>query len=192
MPRGADVFVERLLGALVAAFLISIVCTAAVAGGGDLSASHALPYRVPSAQPKPNLELTVLNLLNLERTDRGLPTFVAHAGLRAAARAHAREMFTYGFLSHRSRDGRTPAQRVLNQQVRVGLVGENLAYAADIRIAHTELMASDQHRQNILLPQFSLVGIAVLDGGKHGVIVVQDFSAPSQETQAARTQRERN
>jgi uncharacterized protein YkwD len=72
------------------------------------------------------------------------------------------------------------------------LVGENLAYAPDVQTAHTELMASERHRQNILLPQFTLVGIAVLDGGPRGVIVVQNFSGPPAVAQVARGRRPRN
>jgi uncharacterized protein YkwD len=191
MLCGAGVHVRRFLAAIASLLLISSAGAAAIAGG-DVSVTHTLPYRVPSAQSNPELELAVLNLLNLERVQRGLPAFAPHAGLRAAARAHGREMFTYGFLSHRSRDGRTPVQRILNRQVRVGLVGENLAYAPDVQTAHNELMASTHHRQNILLPQFSLIGIAVLDGGPRGVIVVQDFSGPPIAVQAARTLRARN
>ena len=184
----ARVRVPGLLATVVSFSLIAALAMGAHAGG-DLAVIQPLPYRVPSAQPKPELEALMLNLLNHERTQRQLPVFVAHAGLRAAARAHGQEMFAYGFLSHRSRDGRTLVQRISSPQLRVGAVGENLAHAADVRTAHAELMASDSHRQNILLPQFGLVGVAVLDGGVHGVIVVQDFSAPIPLPQAARQAR---
>ncbi len=146
------------------------------AEGGPALASYALPYRLPSAQARADLELTVLNLMNQERVAEGLAPLVPHAGLRSVARVHGLEMFAYGYLSHRSRNGYTPAQRVLEQRVRVRLVGENLAYAPDVVTAHTALMASEDHRQNILSPLFSLVGIGVINGGSYGVIIVQDFS----------------
>ncbi len=146
------------------------------AEGGPALASYALPYRLPSAQARADLELIVLNLMNQERVAEGLAPLVPHAGLRSVARVHGLEMFAYGYLSHRSRNGYSPAQRVLEQRVRVRLVGENLAYAPDVVTAHTALMASEDHRQNILSPQFSLVGIGVVDGGSYGVIIVQDFS----------------
>lgn len=176
VPR-APVRVPGLCATLVVSGLIAVVAMG-VHAGGDLAVTQTLPYRVASAQPKPELEVLMLNLLNQERIQRQLPTFVAHAGLRAAARAHGQEMFAYGFLSHRSRDGRTLSQRISSRHLRVGTVGENLAHAPDVRTAHAELMASDSHRLNILLPQFGLVGIAVLDGGVYGVIVVQNFSQP--------------
>jgi uncharacterized protein YkwD len=178
MDGRAGVRPHRFLTALIAVALIPIATAVATADSRDLSVSHALPVRVASAEPRPTLELTLLTLVNQERTQRGLAALAPHAGLRAAARAHGQEMFAHGFLSHRSLDGRTPAQRVAGQQVRVRMVGENLAYAPDVWNAHTELMASEGHRQNILFPQFQAVGIAVLDGGAHGIIVVEKFSDP--------------
>jgi uncharacterized protein YkwD len=135
-----------------------------------------LPYRVPAAAISRDLELTVLYLLNRERTAAGYAPLTPHATIRAAARAHARELFTMGYLSHRSRDGRWPNQRVKELGVRVRLVGENLAYAATVRDAHHALLASQQHRHNMLYPGYRLAGIAVLDGGPFGVLIVQDFS----------------
>jgi uncharacterized protein YkwD len=85
-------------------------------------------------------------------------------------------MFTYGFLSHRSRDGRTLVQRLSASQIQVRMVAENIAYARTVQTAHAALMDSDGHRKNILSPLFRLVGIAVIDGGTYGLIVVQDFA----------------
>jgi uncharacterized protein YkwD len=137
---------------------------------------YPLPSRVASPQIDEHLEATVLDLVNQERVATGISPLMPHATIQGAARAHGREMFAWGYLGHLSRDGRTPRDRVLGLGVRVRLIGENLAYAADVRAAHDALMASEGHRQNILFPQYRLVGIAVVDGGPDGVIVVEDFS----------------
>ena len=137
---------------------------------------YPLPARVYSPQVDEDLEVTVLNLINQERLAVGLAPLMPHATIQRAARAHGREMFAWGYLTHSSFDGRTPRDRVLGLGVRVRLIGENVAYAADARVAHDALMASDTHRRNILFPQYRLVGIAVVDGGSDGVIVVEDFS----------------
>jgi uncharacterized protein YkwD len=147
-----------------------------VAAGGRTASILSLPYRVPTAQVKSALEVTALNLLNRERMAAGLPALMPHAGIRAAARGHGKELFANGYLSHRSRDGRWPDQRVKGLGVRVSVVGENLAYAGDVREAHQTLVASAAHRKNMLSPRYRRTGIAVLDGGAFGVIVVQDFS----------------
>ncbi len=137
---------------------------------------YPLPVRVASPQIDEDHEVTVLNLVNQQRVAAGLAPLLPHATIQSAARAHGREMFAWGYLTHVSRDGRSPRDRVLGLGVRVRLIGENLAYAEDARAAHDALMASEPHRRNILLPRYRLVGVAVVDGGPEGVIVVEDFS----------------
>jgi len=155
---------------------IPVVSLGSFAFGASPGHVYPLPARVDSPQVDEDLEMTVLNLINQERVAAGSEPLMPHATIQRAARAHGRELFAWGYLTHVSRDGRTPRDRVLGLGVRVRLIGENLAYAADPRSAHDALMASEPHRQNILLPQYRLVGVAVVDGGADGVIVVEDFS----------------
>ncbi len=138
--------------------------------------AYALPARVAASQIDEAHEATVVNLVNQERVAAGLVPLMPHAAIQTAARAHGREMFASGYLTHLSLDGRTPRDRVLALGVRVRVIGENVAYAADALAAHDALMASEPHRRNILLPEYRLIGVAVLDGGPDGVIVVEDFS----------------
>lgn len=165
----------RALAGLAALCVIAIGGAPASANGDPSTATYTLPQRAPSAQARPDLEARLLGLVNQQRGARGLRPLVPHAGLSAVARAHGRELFAYGVFSHRSRDGRMPAQRVRDRGVRARMVGENLAYATDVHTAHARLMASAPHRRNILSPRFDLVGIAVMDGGA-GLLVVQIFT----------------
>jgi len=144
--------------------------------GGQTAAVLRLPYRVPEATISSDLEVTELYLLNNERAEAGLPALLPHAGIRTAARRHGKELFALGHLTHRSRDGRWPSQRVLDLGIRVTMVGENLAYAPTLREAHQALVASAVHRQNMLSPRYRRTGIAVINGGPFGILVVQDFS----------------
>ncbi len=144
--------------------------------GGSSPQVYPLPARVADSQIDEAHETAVVNLVNQERVAAGLVPLMPHATIQSAARAHGREMFASGYLTHLSRDGRTPRDRVLRLGVRVRVIGENLAYAADARAAHDALMASEPHRRNILLPEYRLIGVAVVDGGPDGVIVVEDFS----------------
>ncbi|MDQ7844512.1 MAG: CAP domain-containing protein [Armatimonadota bacterium] len=148
----------------------------ALASGGPAAAVVSLPHRVPAAIAREDLEQAALRLLNAERALAGLSSLVPDAGIRTAARRHGRELFASGVLSHRSRDGRWPAQRLRALGIRTTVVGENLAYAADVAEAHRMLMASTDHRRNILSARYRRVGLAVLDGGTFGIVVVQDFS----------------
>jgi uncharacterized protein YkwD len=178
MHLASAVHARRFLVTWVALGL-AVLTGASSAAGGASPDTYALPRALPSAQARPSLEMLALTLLNQVRREHELPLLVPHAGLRAAARAHGREMFAHGFFSHRSRDGRTPAQRVLDRGIRVRVVGENIAYAPDVVSAHAALMASESHRRNMLSPRYSLVGVAVLDGGPFGLIVVQDYADAS-------------
>jgi len=147
-----------------------------IVAGTQTSMSLTLPYRVAAPQASLHQESIALNLVNRERVAAGLAPLIPHATIRSAARAHGIEMFTFGYLSHRSRDGRWPNERVKALGVRAKVVGENLAYAQDVREAHHALITSREHRANILSPQYRRFGIGVIDGGPYGVIVVQDFS----------------
>lgn len=175
MSRATGGALRHLLALVAVAGLVG-TAPAAARSDDPSSVVHTLPYTVPSAMPRPDLERAALDLVNQERAARRLHPLVAHDGLRAAARAHAVEMFAYGFFSHRSRDGRTVDDRVRSQGLRPRLLAENLAHARDVPAAHRALMTSAGHRRNILLPEFRLAGFAVVDGDAHGVMVVQVFA----------------
>jgi uncharacterized protein YkwD len=93
----------------------------------------------------------------------------------AVARAHSHDMFAKGYFSHISKEGTTPAERARKAGVRFITAGENLALAQTLRTAHDGLMNSPGHRANILRPSFGRVGIGVLDGGRHGLMITQNF-----------------
>jgi hypothetical protein len=46
---------------------------------------------------------------------------------------------------------------------------------ARLSIAHTGLMHSPGHRANILNPAFHRVGIGIIEGGVHGLMISQEF-----------------
>jgi uncharacterized protein YkwD len=168
-------------GGLALVVLSVTVSSAPVGSLGSVALAESplvypLPARVAASRIVEADEAAVLNLVNQERVGAGIVPLMPHATIQGAARAHGREMFAAGYLTHLSRDGRTPRDRVLGVGVRVRVIGENLAYAADVRAAHDALMASEPHRRNILLPEYRLIGIGVLDGGPEGLIVVEDFS----------------
>lgn len=136
-------------------------------------------FNVPSASssaPNPRLEDAVLEWLNQMRAGQHLRPLQVNVVLRTIARAYGQEMFVHGYLSHVSRDGRTLQDRLDGSGLRFNVIGENLAYAPDVRAADQALWQSPPHRRNILYPTYQTVGIAVIDGGSEGVVVVEDFS----------------
>ncbi len=164
---------------VLAAILLLVLATpfrSCVLGGDALAVVYTLPYRVATAQANESLEVVTLRLLNKERIAARVAPLKEQPTLRAVARNHGVEMFTFGYLSHLSRDGRLPWQRVADAGFRAQYTGENLAYASDVQTAHGLLMRSPAHRRNILLPGYHRIGIGVVDGGTYGVIVVEEFS----------------
>ena len=84
-------------------------------------------------------------------------------------------MLARGYFAHLTPEGNDLSDRM--HQARIGYLsaGENLALAPTLYTAHTGLMRSPGHRANILRPQFGRLGIGILDGGTHGLMVTQDF-----------------
>jgi uncharacterized protein YkwD len=135
----------------------------------------SLPYKVSAPRPRPELEARMLELINAERSAVGLRPLAADPELAQVAEAHSTDMFARGYFAHVTPEGRDPFQRMREAQVRYSTAGENLALAPTLQIAHAGLMNSPGHRANILQPAFGRVGIGIMDGGIHGLMVTQDF-----------------
>lgn len=121
-------------------------------------------------------EQTMFTLVNKERQSRGLPALVFSPQLRSVAENYAQFMLVNGFFSHTSLDGTTAADRAQKAGIEYVQLGENLAFAPDVYIAHQGLMNSSGHKRNILSPDFGKAGIGVADGGVYGRMFVQMFS----------------
>jgi uncharacterized protein YkwD len=137
--------------------------------------SVELPFKVENSRPEPSLEAQMLELINQERTSRGLKPLQADPELVPVARAHSADMFTRGYFSHYTPEGEDPFQRMKDAGIRYRTAGENLALAPTLRIAHTGLMNSPGHRANILNPNFGRIGIGIMSGGRRGIMVSQEF-----------------
>jgi uncharacterized protein YkwD len=122
-------------------------------------------------------EIAMFNLVNQERRKVGANPLIFDRSLRDLSRDYAMEMFENGFFSHVSTvDGSTPADRADRHNIQYQIIGENLAFAPDVYLAHQGLMNSEGHRKNILSTDYSRVGIGVVDGGVYGRIFVQEFA----------------
>jgi len=167
-------------GALLAVIVLTgvsgAIASAPAPNRTEFTRSYVLPFRIAQAPASSAMEITMLALLNQSREAAGLSPLKANNALRTVARLHGSDMFAYGYLSHESRDGRLPLDRVQGAGLSPWHVGENLAYAQDVEEAHRLLMNSPGHRANILSPIYRWIGIGVMDGGPHSVTVVEDFT----------------
>lgn len=134
-----------------------------------------LTYTVTDATPRQDLEESMLALVNQERSKEGLRPLKADPDLTQVARAHSRDMFARGYFSHGDPQGNDAFDRMRAANIRYITAGENLALAPTLAVAHTGLMNSPGHRANILRPAYGRVGIGVLDGGRRGLMVTQNF-----------------
>lgn len=135
-----------------------------------------LGFQTAEFRIDPTTEEAMIDLVNKERRERGLSTLAFDANLRAAARFHSEDMFKRGYFSHYSPEGESVANRAEKFNINYTVIGENLAYAPTLELAHKGLMNSPGHRANILSTDFNKIGIGVLDGGIYGKMFTQVFS----------------
>ncbi len=135
-----------------------------------------LGFQTQNFQVDPADETAMIDLVNKERTTRGLNALTFDSKLRSIARDHSADMFKRGYFSHYSPEGETVADRAEKAGVDYLVIGENLAYAPSLDLAHTGLMNSPGHRANILSPDFNKIGIGVMDAGEYGKMFTQVFT----------------
>jgi uncharacterized protein YkwD/uncharacterized membrane protein required for colicin V production len=141
----------------------------------DSGETVELPFKVSDPRPRPDLEAEMLLMVNRERVAAGLKPLEADPEMLPVARAHSVDMFGRGYFSHYTPEGLSPFDRISQARVSFTIAGENLALAPTLTMAHTGLMNSPGHRANILRPEFGRVGIGILDGGRRGLMVTQNF-----------------
>lgn len=120
-------------------------------------------------------ERAMIDLVNKERVKEGLQTLTYDPALRQIARAHSADMFKRGYFSHYSPEGLTVADRAVEVGIKYLIIGENLAYAPSLELAHQGLMNSPGHRANILSPDYKKIGIGVANGDEYGIMFTQVF-----------------
>jgi uncharacterized protein YkwD len=134
-----------------------------------------LPFKVMAPPSRPDLETLMLSWVNAERIKAGLNTLKFDKELTAVGRKHSTDMFQRGYFSHVSLNGEGPFDRMKDDGVQFTNAGENIALAPTLDIAHNGLMHSPGHRANILRPEFGRLGIGIVDGGKYGLMISQEF-----------------
>jgi uncharacterized protein YkwD/uncharacterized membrane protein required for colicin V production len=143
-------------------------------GEGPEDTIH-LGFSTEKSYPDESLEGTMLTMINNERRDEGLEPYVIDQTLVEVARLHSADMFRHGYFSHLTPEGLTAADRALEGGVTFRKVGENIAYAPDVRMAHEGLMDSPTHRSNILSSEFTRIGIGIQNAGARGIMFTQNF-----------------
>ncbi len=133
----------------------------------DLSATAAPQTQIPSTghdyTPHAVLmqEQMMLNLLNQDRKNHGLPALVLDEALSAIARAKSQDMNEKGYFSHTSPTWGSPRDMLRHFGYKFNGASENIAHHATVEKAQAAFMSSSGHRRNILGQHWEKVGIGI-------------------------------
>jgi len=125
----------------------------------------------------------VVRSTNQARVSAGLAPLSYNEKLADAARRKASNMLTENYWAHNAPSGKSPWVWFNDVGYKYLYAGENLAKDfGDTGRMMSAWMASPTHKENIVNPKYSELGIAVVPGSLQGsdtVLVVQLFGAPS-------------
>ena len=119
-------------------------------------------------------ERKLLDLMNEERERQGLAPLAWCERCAEVARMHSKDMYREGYFSHVDVDGLDPFDRMRRAEISYEAAGENLAIAPSVAEAHEGLLASPDHRENMLRPTFDEVGIGIYRG-PYGLMCTEVF-----------------
>jgi hypothetical protein len=123
--------------------------------------THSLSVSPPATTATQGFEQQVLNLVNQERTNRGLPPLVSHYMLESAADAHSLDLGIHGVCQHESTDGTPWDTRIRRHGYTPAYVlAENVACGQTTpqQVVRAWMNSDEGHRGNIL-GDFQHVGV---------------------------------
>ena len=126
-------------------------------------------------------EAEVISLINAERGKEGLTNLSIHSQLTTAARIHSDDMACNAFFSHTSSTTGTPFDRIAAAGYSYSAAGENIAAGYGTPAALVEgWMESEGHRDNILSPSFTHIGLGYAFWGEsaYGFYWTAVFASP--------------
>jgi hypothetical protein len=124
-----------------------------------------------TGEPRGALE----RMLAEARKTESLPPLARDFELDRVAQAHAERMMSVKLLAHDAGDG-SPQERVERTGVAAREIGENVAHAVGVTLAHRALWSSPSHRSNMLERRFDRVGLGVTTAPDGSVWVTELFA----------------
>ncbi|HXH48445.1 MAG TPA: CAP domain-containing protein [Terriglobia bacterium] len=151
--------------------------------------ARADPSQAAGADRVANLSKQMLVLVNRDRQDpanaaethgRARP-LKWNEKLAAVALAHSRDMLRRRYFAHVDREGRTPKDRINAAGIGWRALAENIALNQTVADAENDLMDEPRfqqnHRGNILNPEYTDVGIGIVQAPNGDLYITQDFVA---------------
>ncbi len=109
-------------------------------------------------------EKKLFDLINQERQKAGVTPLQIDEKVFKAARIKSQDMNDKSYFSHTSPTFGSSTTLLKNEGVSYRYFGENIAKNYNVESAHNSLMNSDGHRKNILNPNYTHVGIGIVNG----------------------------
>ncbi|MDF2879753.1 MAG: hypothetical protein K0R54_310 [Clostridiaceae bacterium] len=121
--------------------------------------------KVPDIREIKNIENNVIKLVNVERQKRGIAPLKANWQLSRVARYKSQDMRDKKYFSHTSPTYGTPFVMIRNFGLSFTTAGENIAMGqTSAEQVMNSWMNSAGHRNNILNPNFSEIGVGYASG----------------------------
>jgi uncharacterized protein YkwD len=122
-------------------------------------------FHACAAWPQNAEEQKLFSFINTERKRENIPALQWNPDLYKVAVAHSRDMASMNRADHTGTDRREPHQRLSDAGIFASKTAENIARDMNVVSAHTLLMQSLYHRENILEPTFTDGAVAVVPKG---------------------------
>ncbi|MDN4606427.1 CAP-associated domain-containing protein [Sporosarcina highlanderae] len=121
-------------------------------------------------------EQQLFDLTNAARVRHGRSILRWDDRIAETARKHSLDMAINDYFSHDNLEGQSPFDRMKEDHIKFRRAGENLAYGQSSSIfAHEGLMNSKGHRENILIDDYSHLGIGVAFNEKSQPYYTENF-----------------
>ncbi|TCK98482.1 putative YkwD family protein [Natranaerovirga hydrolytica] len=121
------------------------------------------------------VEKEMLDLVNRARADNGAAPLQIDMSVTNVARIKSQDMIDNEYFSHNSPTYGSPFDMLQSFNINYVKAGENIAGNTGVQSAHEALMNSPGHRENILNPDYTHIGIGIQEGGMYGSMFTQLF-----------------
>lgn len=136
------------------------------------------PSITPSPAGSSHDEQQMVDLINKERKQEGLPPLKVIANMTNTARLKSQDMVENNYFSHESPKYGSPFDMLKRYGISYSTAGENIVCSETVDGAHRMLMESPGQRDNILSKEYTQIGVGVVKSGACGKMFTQQFIAP--------------
>ena len=109
-------------------------------------------------------EIQMVDYVNKARQDAGLQPLQIDSGLSNVAALKSRDMYDNNYFSHDSPTYGSPFDMMTKFGIKYSGAAENIAKNSSVAAAHNAFMRSQGHKDNILNPIYTHIGVGVYKG----------------------------